>query len=165
MCITAEVPRKCLFTVTYTVCNQGKQGSCNYGNSCVTGRQTLIPQLTITAQVRFRCSKKKQNACRVWVGLGYDSLELGQVQTARYVPDHTLSSILGQGTEKMKNKYRGALCMSTALHSAFTHLENKISYIKMLFVDFTSAFSTIAPMMLIGNLTLGLSTTLVAIGY
>ena len=106
MCITAEVPRKCLFTVTYTVYNQGKQGGCNYGNSCVTGWQTLIPQLKIKAQVRFRCSKKKkkkkQNACRVWVGPGYDSLELGQVQTARYVPDHTQSSILGQGTEKMK---------------------------------------------------------------
>ena len=93
--------------------------------------------------------KKTKNACRVWVGLGYDSrvVWLRQVQTARYVPGHTLSSILGQGTEKMKNKYCGALCISTALHSVVTHLENIISHIKMLFFDFTSAFSTIAPMM------------------
>lgn len=47
----------------------------------------------------------------------------------------------------MKNKYCGALCISTALHSVVTHLENIISFIKMLFFDFTSAFSTIAPMM------------------
>ncbi len=51
--------------------------------------------------------------------------------------------------------------ISTALHSVFTHLENNNTYIRMLFVDFSSAVSTISPMKLIGKLsTLGLSTTL-----
>ena len=51
--------------------------------------------------------------------------------------------------------------ISAALHSVFTHLENKSSYIRMLFVDFSSAFSTISSSELIGKLiTLGLSTTL-----
>ncbi len=51
--------------------------------------------------------------------------------------------------------------ITSALHSVFTHLENNNTYIRMLFVDFSSAFNTISPMKLIGKLsTLGLSTTL-----
>ncbi len=45
--------------------------------------------------------------------------------------------------------------------SVFTHLEKSNTYIRMLFVDFSSAFNTISPMKLIGKLnTLGISTTL-----
>ena len=50
---------------------------------------------------------------------------------------------------------------ATALHPIFTHLENMNSCIRMLFVDFSSAFNTISPMKLFGKLnTLGFSTTL-----
>ena len=38
------------------------------------------------------------------------------------------------------------IAISTALHSVFTLLENMISYIRMLFLDLSSAFSTISPM-------------------
>ena len=50
--------------------------------------------------------------------------------------------------------------ISTALHSVFTHPENKNSYVGMLLLDFSSAFNTISPMKLIGKLnTLGISAS------
>ncbi len=47
------------------------------------------------------------------------------------------------------------------LHLALTHLENKDSYVRMLFVDFSSAFNTIIPQQLINKLNLlGLNASL-----
>ncbi|XP_010778243.1 ubiquitin-conjugating enzyme E2 J1 [Notothenia coriiceps] len=48
---------------------------------------------------------------------------------------------------------------STVLHSALTHLEDNNTYIRMLFVDFSSAFNTISPM-ICKLCTLGFSFTL-----
>ena len=51
--------------------------------------------------------------------------------------------------------------ISTALHSALTHLDTKDSYVRMLFLDFSSAFNTIIPQQLIQKLDcLGLNTSL-----
>ncbi|KAK1806293.1 hypothetical protein P4O66_000162 [Electrophorus voltai] len=50
---------------------------------------------------------------------------------------------------------------STTLHLALTHLEKKGTYVRMLFIDFSSAFNTIVPQHLIGKLSLlGLNTSL-----
>lgn len=38
--------------------------------------------------------------------------------------------------------------VSTAFHPVFAHLENKYSYIRMLFVGFSSEYNTISPMKL-----------------
>ncbi len=47
------------------------------------------------------------------------------------------------------------------LHLALTHLENKDSYVRMLFIDFSSAFNTIIPQQLINKLNLlGLNNSL-----
>ncbi len=47
------------------------------------------------------------------------------------------------------------------LHLALTHLENKDSYVRMLFIDFSSAFNTIIPQQLINKLSLlGLNNSL-----
>ncbi|KAK3516191.1 hypothetical protein QTP70_005688 [Hemibagrus guttatus] len=35
--------------------------------------------------------------------------------------------------------------VTTTLHLALTHLDNKDSYVRMLFIDFSSAFNTIIP--------------------
>ncbi|KAI3352137.1 hypothetical protein L3Q82_020949 [Scortum barcoo] len=52
-----------------------------------------------------------------------------------------------------------AIC--SALHPALTHLDKKDSYVRMLFIDFSSAFNTIIPQQLICKLDkLGLSTSL-----
>ncbi|KAF0040565.1 hypothetical protein F2P81_006463 [Scophthalmus maximus] len=49
----------------------------------------------------------------------------------------------------------------SALHLALTHLDTKNSYVRMLFIDFSSAFNTIIPQQLICKLDqLGLSTSL-----
>ncbi|XP_034044636.1 sodium-independent sulfate anion transporter-like [Thalassophryne amazonica] len=49
----------------------------------------------------------------------------------------------------------------SALHPALTHLDKKDSYVRMLFIDFSSAFNTITPQQLICKLDkLGLSTSL-----
>ncbi len=51
--------------------------------------------------------------------------------------------------------------ISTTLHLALTHLEDKDSYVRMLFIDFSSAFNTIIPQQLINKLNLlGLNNSL-----
>ncbi len=48
-----------------------------------------------------------------------------------------------------------------ALHTALSHLENKNTYVRMLFVDYSSAFNTIVPATLVAKLqTLGLNRSL-----
>ncbi len=47
------------------------------------------------------------------------------------------------------------------LHTALSHLENKKTYVRMLFVDYSSAFNTIVPATLVAKLqTLGLNKSL-----
>ncbi len=51
--------------------------------------------------------------------------------------------------------------ISSTLHLALTHLDNKDSYVRMLFIDFSSAFNTIIPQQLINKLNLlGLNNSL-----
>lgn len=51
--------------------------------------------------------------------------------------------------------------ISTALHSALTHLETKDPHVRMLFIDFSSAYNTIIPQKLILELVqLGIKTSL-----
>ncbi|KAK3570210.1 hypothetical protein QTP86_016519, partial [Hemibagrus guttatus] len=51
--------------------------------------------------------------------------------------------------------------ITTNLHLALTHLDNKDSYVQMLFIDFSSAFNTIIPQHLIEKLSLlGINTSL-----
>ncbi len=51
--------------------------------------------------------------------------------------------------------------ISSTLHLALTHLENKDSYVRMLFIEFSSAFNTIIPQQLINKLNLlGLNNSL-----
>ncbi|KAI4883935.1 hypothetical protein NFI96_030564, partial [Prochilodus magdalenae] len=51
--------------------------------------------------------------------------------------------------------------ISTTLHLALTHLDNRDTYVRMLFIDFSSAFNTIIPQHLISKLNLlGLNTSL-----
>ncbi|KAI5607883.1 gastrula zinc finger protein XlCGF28.1-like [Silurus asotus] len=50
--------------------------------------------------------------------------------------------------------------VSTALHSALTHLDKSNTYIRMLFIDFSSAFNTVLPTVLITKLSeLGICTS------
>ncbi|KAK3563111.1 hypothetical protein QTP86_016349, partial [Hemibagrus guttatus] len=51
--------------------------------------------------------------------------------------------------------------ISTALHTSLSHLEHPNTYVRMLFVDFSSAFNTIVPHKLVDKRNnLGLTTTL-----
>ncbi|KAK3530868.1 hypothetical protein QTP70_003634 [Hemibagrus guttatus] len=51
--------------------------------------------------------------------------------------------------------------ITTTLHLALTHLDNKDSYIRMLFIDFSSAFNTMIPQHLTKKLSLlGINTSL-----
>ncbi|KAI4905163.1 hypothetical protein NFI96_024919 [Prochilodus magdalenae] len=43
--------------------------------------------------------------------------------------------------------------ITTALHTALTHLKHQGSYVRMLFVDFSSAFNTVIPHRLVSKLT------------
>ena len=60
---------------------------------------------------------------------------------------------------RAKRSTEDAIC--SALHPALTHLDTKDSYVRMLFLDFSSAFNTIIPQQLIRKLhQLELSTSL-----
>ena len=51
--------------------------------------------------------------------------------------------------------------ISIALHTALSHLDKRNTYVRMLFIDYRSAFNTIVPTKLITKLrTLGLNTSL-----
>ncbi len=51
--------------------------------------------------------------------------------------------------------------ISSTLHLALTHLEDKDCYVRMLFIDFSSSFNTIIPQQLINKLNLlGLNNSL-----
>jgi len=51
--------------------------------------------------------------------------------------------------------------ISSVVHTALTHLESRNSYVRLLFLDFSSAFNTIIPQTLVQKLSsLGLSPTL-----
>jgi hypothetical protein len=51
--------------------------------------------------------------------------------------------------------------ISIALHTALSHLDKRNTYVRMLFIDYSSAFNTIVPSKLITKLrSLGLNTSL-----
>jgi hypothetical protein len=51
--------------------------------------------------------------------------------------------------------------ISIALHTALSHLDKRNTYVRMLFIDYSSVFNTIVPSKLITKLrTLGLNTSL-----
>ena len=51
--------------------------------------------------------------------------------------------------------------ISIALHTALSHLDKRNTYVRMLFIDYSSAFNTIVPSKLITKLRiLGLNTSL-----
>jgi hypothetical protein len=51
--------------------------------------------------------------------------------------------------------------ISIALNTAFSHLDKRNTYVRMLFIDYSSVFNTIVPLKLINKLrTLGLNTSL-----
>lgn len=51
--------------------------------------------------------------------------------------------------------------IATALHLCLAHLENKNSHVRMLFIDFSSAFNTVIPQHLVNKLSaVGISTSL-----
>ena len=51
--------------------------------------------------------------------------------------------------------------ISIALHTALSHLDTRNTYVRMLFIDYSSAFNTLLPSKLINKLrTLGLNTSL-----
>ncbi|KAI3375380.1 hypothetical protein L3Q82_021869 [Scortum barcoo] len=81
------------------------------------------------------------------------------------IPKTTASTSLWHTVDPHQYAYRKNRstedAISSVVHTALTHLENKDSYVRLLFVDFTSAFNTIIPQTLVQKLTtLGLSLTL-----
>ncbi|KAI3351053.1 hypothetical protein L3Q82_005595 [Scortum barcoo] len=82
----------------------------------------------------------------------------------RLVKDHIISK-LPPTFDPLQFAYRpnrsteDAIC--SALHLSLTHLEEKNTHVRMLFLDFSSAFNTIIPQHLVGKLgLLGFSTPL-----
>ncbi len=76
-----------------------------------------------------------------------------------------ICSVLPASLDPLQLAYRSNHSTEDAiaftLHTAFSHLENKNAYVRMLFVDYSSAFNTIVPATLVVKLqTLGLNRSL-----
>ncbi len=83
----------------------------------------------------------------------------------RLIRDH-ICSVLPASLDPLQFAYRSNRSTDDAiaftLHTALSHLENKNTYVKMLFVDYSSAFNTIVPATLVAKQlqTLGLNRSL-----
>ncbi len=82
----------------------------------------------------------------------------------RLVMQH-IKSVLPPSLDPFQFAYRSNRstddAIATALHPALTHLDKKDSYVRMLFIDFSSAFNTIIPQQLTHKVAqLGLNTSL-----
>uniref|UniRef100_A0A8K9XYH3 Reverse transcriptase domain-containing protein n=1 Tax=Oncorhynchus mykiss TaxID=8022 RepID=A0A8K9XYH3_ONCMY len=82
----------------------------------------------------------------------------------RLVKDH-ITSTLPDTLDPLQFAYRQNRstddAISTTLHTALTHLDKRNTYVRMLFIDYSSAFNTIVPSKLIIKLeTLGLDPAL-----
>ncbi len=76
-----------------------------------------------------------------------------------------ICSVLPASLDPLQFAYRSNRSTDDAiaftLHTALSHLENKNTYVRMLFVDYSSAFNTIVPAQLVAKLqTLGLNRSL-----
>ncbi len=82
--------------------------------------------------------------------------EVSHAQNQNQPPQHTRSAPVCIPSKPLYGR-----CNFPTLHLALTHLENKDSYVRMLFIDFSSAFNTIIPQQLINKLNLlGLNNSL-----
>ncbi len=82
----------------------------------------------------------------------------------RLVMQH-IKSVLPPSLDPFQFAYRSNRltddAIATALHPTLTHLDKKDSYVRLLFIDFSSAFNTIIPQQLTHKLVqLGLNTSL-----
>ncbi len=82
----------------------------------------------------------------------------------KLVREH-ICSVLPASLDPLQFVYRSNRSTDDAiaftLHTALSHLENKNTYVRMLFVDYSSAFNTIVPATLVAKLqTLGLNRSL-----
>ncbi len=82
----------------------------------------------------------------------------------KLVGEH-ICSVLPASLDPLQFAYRSNRSTDDAiaftLHTALSHLENKKTYVRMLFMDYSSAFNTIVPATLVAKLqTLGLNRSL-----
>ncbi len=82
----------------------------------------------------------------------------------KLVREH-ICSVLPASLDPLQFAYRSNRstddAMAFRLHTALSHLENKNTYVRMLFMDYSSAFNTIVPATLVAKLqTLGLNRSL-----
>ncbi|KAK6297541.1 hypothetical protein J4Q44_G00321240, partial [Coregonus suidteri] len=72
-----------------------------------------------------------------------------------------INTIIPETLDPLQFAYRPDEAISIALHTALSHLDKRNTYVRMLFIDNSSAFNTIVPSKLITKLrTLGLNTSL-----
>jgi hypothetical protein len=74
-----------------------------------------------------------------------------------------INSILPDTLDPLQFAYRPNRstddAISIALHTALSHQDKRNTYVRMLFIDYSSAFNTIVPTKLIPKLSLGLNTS------
>jgi hypothetical protein len=72
-----------------------------------------------------------------------------------------INTIIPEILDPLQLAYRPDDAISIALHTALFHLDKKNNYVRVLFIDYSSAFNTIVPSKLINMLrTLELNTSL-----
>jgi hypothetical protein len=76
-----------------------------------------------------------------------------------------INTIIPETLDPLQSAYRPNRstddALSISLHAALSHLDERNTYVRTLFIDYSSAFNTIVPSQLITKLrTLGLNTSL-----
>ena len=76
-----------------------------------------------------------------------------------------INNIIPESVDALQFAYRPNRstddAVSIALHTSLSHLDKRNTYVRMLFIDYSSAFNTIVPSKLINKLrTLGLNSSL-----
>ncbi len=123
--------------------------------------QAVIP----TSQIHNNHAGTKEITCVLSQQLPSIALTPIMMKCFERLVMHKIKTSLPNTLDPLQFSYRPNRstddAISSTLHLALTHLENKDSYVRMLFIDFSSAFNTIVPQQLINKLNLlGLNNSL-----
>ncbi len=104
-------------------------------------------------------------ALKLVIEVSYDGIQQRFERLVERLVMHNIKTNIPNTLDPLQFAYRPNRstddAISSTLHLALTHLENKDSYVRMLFIDFSSAFNTIIPQQLINKLSLlGLNNSL-----
>lgn len=113
--------------------------------------------ICLTTSTHHPCAQKLSSDMHEWVlSCGSYRKSHEMLQMAGHGPHKKKPSALARTPISMPTGRTGLylITVSSVIHSALSHLETRDSYVRQLFLDFSSAFNTIIPQTLVNKLLL-----------